>query len=332
MTKKWSLFFVLSIVSIASYGQQVFEWELNFHGFADNREYVKSGLYSQSILGMRVAPEVGISIDSTHRLRFGINFLQHFGDKPFNERVNPIAYYNYENRELSFYLGAFPRISLVGDYPRAVLNDTLLYSRPNIEGLFFRYKGARFNEQIWVDWTSRQTIDKREQFMVGLSGKVVRSRFSLSHYVTMLHTANTTNGSYPVRDNATALVQLGYDLSGKLGLDSLSIAVGGLASLDRVRGEYDSRTPKGFIADVHAGYKAWFIHDTFYKGQAHDIQFGDRFYTKDTYNRLDLAWRPFRTGNVEGYFMFSLHFTPGEISNQQMIQLRYRIGKGLHLN
>jgi len=318
-------------LSYAAKAQQVLEWNVNFHGFADNREYVKAGLFSQSILGMRVAPEVGFSIDSTHRLRFGVNFLQEFGAEPFGARVNPIAYYNYEHEGLSFYLGAFPRFPLVGNYPRALLNDTLLYSRPNIEGLFFRYNKGTVREQIWVDWTSRQTTEKREQFMAGLSGQVNAGAFFVSHYLTMLHTANTLNGDYPVRDNASALVQVGADLSGQWGLDSLTLAVGGLASLDRIRGEYDSRTPKGFIADVHAAYRDWFIHNTFYKGQEHDIQFGDRFYTKDTYNRLDLGWRPFRKGNIEGYFMLSLHFTPGEVSNQQMIQLRYNIGRGVRL-
>jgi len=127
-------------------------------------------------------------------------------------------------------------------------------------------------------------------------------------------------------------LQLGIDLNQSMGLDSLTVAAGVLASLDRIRGVYGARTPKGFIAEVKAAYKAWFVHDTFYKGQAHHIIFGDRFYTKDTYNRLDLGWKPFNKGHVEGSFVFSLHFTPGQISNQQMIQLRYRFGQSLALN
>ncbi|GAA4784651.1 hypothetical protein GCM10023231_10480 [Olivibacter ginsenosidimutans] len=305
--------------------QQLFEWQMRAFGFADNREYVKAGLYSQSILGIRLAPEVGFSLDSTHRIRFGVNFLQEFGAKPFVDKVYPTIYYNYEHSGLSFYLGAFPRQDLLDTYPRSILNDTLNYYRPNIEGLFFRYRNATVSQQIWIDWTSRQTAVDREQFMVGLSGKVKTGIFFFTHYATMLHTANTLNGDYPVRDNASLLMQVGVDLSERWRLDSLTIAAGGLASLDRIRSVYGSRTPKGFIADIHAAYKAWVLHDTFYKGQAHDILFGDRFYTKDTYNRLDLGWRPFRTGNVEGYFMLSLHFTPGEMSNQQVFQLRYNL-------
>ncbi|WP_134089412.1 hypothetical protein [Olivibacter sp. XZL3] len=324
--KKILLFILCCGTFLLSKAQQEFEWQVKAFGFADNREYLAADLYSQSILGMRFAPEVGLRIDSTHRLRFGVNFLQEFGAEPFGEKVNPIVYYNYENKGLSFYLGAFPRFELLGDYPRAVLNDTLMYYRPNIEGLFFRYRKGKFHQQVWVDWTSRQTAEKREQFMVGLSGKATSGLLFFSHYLSMLHTANTTEGDFPVRDNMVALLQVGADLSDRWVLDSLTIAAGALGSLDRIRGEYDTRTPKGFIADLHAAYKSWFVHNTFYKGQAHDVLFGDRFYTKDSYDRLDLGWRPFRKGNVEGFFMFSLHFTPGEVSNQQMIQLRYNIG------
>ncbi|MGK9117591.1 hypothetical protein [Olivibacter jilunii] len=330
--KKLVLVTLYCLSFFVSRGQQEFEWQVKAFGFADNREYLNAKLHSQSILGMRFAPEVGLRLDSTHRIRFGVNFLQEFGAEPFGEKVNPILYYNYENRGLSFYIGAFPRFELLGDYPRAVLNDTLMYYRPNIEGLFFRYRKGSFHQQIWVDWTSRQTAEKREQFMVGLSGRAQTGLFFFSHYLSMLHTANTSNGEFPVRDNMVALLQIGADLSDQWVLDSLTIAVGGLGSLDRIRGEYDTRTPKGFIADLHAAYRSWFIHNTFYKGQAHDILFGDRFYTKDSYDRLDLGWRPFRKGNVEGFFMFSLHFTPGEISNQQMIQLRYNFGKALKFN
>jgi len=330
MFKKWSLFLVLLMGSFSSYGQ-LFEWNVNAFGFADNREYVKADLFSQSILGMRIAPEVGFLLDSMHRIRFGVNFLQEFGAKPFGAKASPTIYYNYEHQGISFYLGAFPRHNLIDDYPKAVLNDTLNYYRPNIEGLFFRYRKGAVSQQVWVDWTSRQTIENREQFMVGLSGKVSAGVFFFSHYATMLHTANTLNGDYPVRDNAVALLQIGADLSEKWLLDSLTIAAGGLVSLDRIRGTYGSRTPKGFIADIHAAYRSWFLHDTFYKGQAHDILFGDRFYTKDTYNRLDLGWQPFRKGNIAGYFMLSLHFSPGEISNQQQLTLRYNLGGNVNL-
>jgi len=331
MLKRSSFLLLLLFGTYTAYGQ-LLEWKVGAFGFADNREYVKAGLYSQSILGIRMAPEVGILLDSTHRLRAGIDFLQEFGAKPFGAKVLPIVYYQYQHAGLSFFIGAFPRVHLKGDYPKALLNDTLLYDRPNMEGLFFQYRSHSFHEQVWVDWTSRQTHEQREQFMVGLSGKIAWNSFFLTHALTMLHTANTLDGDYPVRDNAAGLLQLGIDLNQSMGLDSLTVAAGVLASLDRIRGVYGARTPKGFIAEVKAAYKAWFVHDTFYKGQAHHIIFGDRFYTKDTYNRLDLGWKPFNKGHVEGSFVFSLHFTPGQISNQQMIQLRYRFGQSLALN
>lgn len=321
----------LCMLSYFAKAQQLLEWNVHTFGFADNREYASAGLYAQSILGIRMAPEIGIRVDSIHRVRFGANFLQEFGAQPFGARVNPTVYYNYENKGLSFYLGAFPRLDLVGNYPRAVLNDTLLYYRPNMEGLFLRYQKEGFHQQLWIDWTSRQTAEDREQFVVGLSGKLQKQLFFFSHYLTMVHTASSFNETFPVRDNMTGMLQLGLDLSQQTTLDSLTFSAGILVSLDRQRGVYESRTPKGAIIDLHAAYKAIFLNNTFYKGQAHDIMFGDRFYTKDTYNRLDLGWKPFRSANIEGSFMLSLHFTPGQISNQQMLLLRYNLGGGVKL-
>jgi len=323
--KKFLLLCCSCLWSLLTFAQQELEWKVSTFGFADNREYASANLYSQSILGIRFAPEIGLRIDSTHRIRAGINFLQEFGAKPFGERLLPILYYNYQKQGLSFYIGTFPRYELLSDYPRAILTDTLMYYRPNIEGLSLKYQHKQFKEQIWVDWTSRETQTDREQFMVGLSGRVGFGLFYFTHYLTMLHTANSLGQKYPLRDNFGGMLQVGVDLSERTALDSLTIGTGILASIDRLRGVYD-RSPKGAIVDIHAAKKSFFLHNTFYKGDAHDIAFGDRFYTKDTYDRLDLGWKPFRWNNLEAYFMFSLHFVPGAMSNQQVIQLRYSLG------
>lgn len=314
------IFFALSSRS------QSLEWNVNTFGFADNREYAPAELYSQSILGIRLAPEIGLLADSTHRVRFGGNLLREFGTTGFAGSVDPIIYYNYRHQGASFYIGSFPRLDLLSDYPRAVLNDTLMYYRPNVEGMLFQFKHRIFNEQIWVDWVSRQTLTDREQFMVGLAGDIRSGRFSFSHYLTMFHNAGDMTDNQPVRDNAVLLAKGGINLSDKTFLDSLSFNAGVLVSFDRLRGAYDWRTPKGLIVDVNLVYKSWFLNNTYYKGDEHDIVYGDRFYTKDRYDRLDLGWKPLRKNNLEGFLMLSLHFTPGAMSNQQMLLLRYNLG------
>ncbi|SEL06335.1 hypothetical protein [Parapedobacter koreensis] len=325
------LFFFLLAVTGKSHAQDI-GWNVHFHGFADNREYAKSNRYSQSILGVRIAPEINLSMDSIHFLHGGVNFLHEFGSAETTAKdIIPTIYYNYKQKGHDFYIGMFPRKDLLNGYHRALLNDTLNYYRPNIEGMLWRYQNSAFHQQLWIDWTSRQTETAREQFMVGLSGRVDMNFLYLSHNVTLWHDAgrknNTDENERPVRDNGAAMAKLGTDLSGLSFLDSLDISAGGIIAYDRLRGIYGWRTPKGFIADVYAEYRKIFIANTFYKGEKLDIAYGDRFYTADFYDRLELGWKPLQYKGLEGKFTLSFHFTRGAIDNQQQFSLQYNLGR-----
>ncbi len=317
--------------TIGVHAQQV-GWNVDFHGFADNREYAKSGLYSQSILGARLAPTLHLSVDSIHYLHAGANFLHEFGSKSATgQQITPTIYYNYKQYGHDFYIGMFPRTALLDAYPRALLNDTLNYYRPNVEGMFWKYGNRTLHQQVWIDWTSRQTEVEREQFMVGVSGRIGMGAAYFAHYVTLWHDAgrknNTDPNERPVRDNGAALAKLGIDLSRSTFLDSLDVSGGGLFGYDRLRGVYGWRTPMGFLTDLYAEYRKLFIANTLYVGEGMDVAYGDRFYTADFYDRLELGWKPLRYKGLEGIFTLSFHFTEGAIDNQQQFTLRYNLGK-----
>ncbi|WP_257669050.1 hypothetical protein [Parapedobacter tibetensis] len=320
---------VFCMASLSLHAQHL-EWNVNLHGFADNREFARSGSYSQTIFGVRFSPEIGLLIDSTHRVRAGVNFIQEFGARKNDKQFEPVIYYNYQQRGLDFYMGLFPRFQLLDDYPRAILNDTLLYYRPNIEGMLLRYAGKSVLQQIWIDWTSRQTATDREQFMVGLSGKVEAASFYFSHYAMLWHNARARDDDegQAIRDNGAIMASIGMDLSHRdVFLDSIDFNVGGILAIDRLRGQYGWRTPKGFIANAYFSHKQFFLQNTFYTGESLDIPYGDRFYTAPLYNRLGLGWIPLRYGQLEGKFIVSFHFTRGAIDNQQQFLLRYKIGR-----
>lgn len=305
-------------------------WQVNFNGFADNREYAPSGRYSQTILGARIAPEIYFSIDSIHFLHAGVNYLHEFGSTPGKQdRLSPTIYYNYKQKGHDFYIGMFPREGLLSGYHRAILNDTLNYYRPNIEGLLWRYTGRTFHQQIWIDWTSRQTATRREQFLAGISGRVNIGKAYIAHQFSMWHNAGTSSDveQPPLHDNAAGMVKLGVDLSSLSFPDSLDISAGGLIALDRLRGVYDWRTPKGFIVDLYAGYRKFFVANSFYTGERLPIVYGDRFYTATTYDRIDLGWKPLQYKGLEGQFTLSFHITPEGVDNQQQFTLRYHIGR-----
>jgi hypothetical protein len=326
------LFLSLFLVDL-TYGQEL-DWNVNLHGFADNQEFSKAGLPSPTIFGMRFSPEVGLSIDSTNHIRIGFNSLNEFGDKHnFTRKVDPVIYYNYQKSGIDFYLGAFPRYKFLRNYPRALLRDPLQYFRPNLEGFLFNYSKKKFNQQVWIDWTSRQTEIDRESFIVGVSGTVKSKSVYFSHFFTLWHNAlpSVENPDDHIQDNAALVAKLGVDLSEKTFLDSLDINVGGLMSFDRLRNIYDWRTPQGVLLGTYLAFKSFFIQDEFYIGEPQRIGYGDVFYNSKRYNRLDLGWRALKNKYLEASLLVSFHFIPGSMSNQQVINLRYNIGGSVPL-
>ncbi|MGV3763775.1 hypothetical protein [Parapedobacter sp.] len=325
-------FLSAALLSILVTRAQDIGWDVYFHGFADNREYAHSGRYSQSILGVSIAPEVYFSIDSSHFLHVGANYMHEFGSRGNKtDRILPTIYYNYRRRGHNFYIGMFPREGLLSGYHRAILNDTLRYYRPNVEGLLWRYSRNNSYQQLWIDWTSRQTAIDREQFLAGMSGHIRMGLAYFSHQITLWHNARSKGDHEternPIRDNGAAMVKFGAALSSISFLDSLDVSGGGLVAYDRLRGVYDWRIPKGFIAELYAEYRKVFVANSFYAGESLPIVYGDRFYTASRYNRIDLGWKPLQYKGLEGRFTLSFHFTPGALDNQQLFTLRYRVGR-----
>lgn len=317
---------LLCVLFTKAYSQEL-EGKLGFHGFVDNREYSKSNMLSPTYFGLRLAPEVGIFADSTHRVRIGVNMLKEFGSPDFTNDVQLTAYYQYVKNNWDFYMGLFPREGLISDYPRAILSDTLNYYRPNQQGMLAKYETKNWRQVIWIDWTSRQTRTARENFIFGFSGKYQKDMFFVSHYAMMLHNANNANPgpNDHIQDNGAAMVKIGLDLSKKTVLDSLTMNVGGMMSFERTRTIGSWRMPKGLLLEMHAEYRRFGITNSYYKGQGHELIQGDRFYQFKHYNRTDLSWRPIVYKNLEAKLMLSLHFVDGTVDNQESFGLRYNM-------
>jgi len=321
--------YLLLLFLICTRGAQAqeLEWNINFFAFADNREYSASGRESPTFMGLQLAPEVGLLMDSTHRLRLGMNLLKEFGTSNFS-RIEPTVYYQYDRPNIDFFIGVFPRSGLTDDFSNALLSDTVRYYRPNLNGILFRYKKADFFQQVWIDWRSKQTEYQREQFIVGISGKLRRGLLSLEHEAILWHNAlpknNTAN--FHVEDNAAVKLQLGMDLSAITVLDSLALRAGGLFSFDRDRAIDKWHSAKGLIAEADASFRSFYLKNTLYWGDSQRIALGDDFFSEGRYNRLDVGWMPFRGEGLTASMGISLHFTPGAIDNQQTLILRYPLG------
>ncbi len=310
--------------------------DIHFNGFAflDDHEYDALVPLRKTISGTRTAVDVGFNPDSLNHFIVGVNALHEFGGKPYFLTANPVAYYNFANANWMFYAGEFPRQGLLTQYPRALLNDTLIYYRPNVEGLLLSNHGKHGYETGWIDWVSRQTATERNQFLAGFLGKLMpdpTGSFYVSHFVLFMHDAGTKplQPNSPIEDNGGAQVRLGLDLTHKQTLfDSLSFEVGAMASAHRVRSEFNFIYSKGFVASFYVAYKAFSLYDEFYRGQPNYIIYGDPFYVKTIYNRLDASYNAFVYKRLKGTFMFSFHQSPGHPGDlSEVFRVVYDIGR-----
>lgn len=336
MLKKLYLFIFLITATVSTtMAQQSFDVNFNGMAFLDNREYKAFIPRSRTYSGTRTALDFGLNLDSLHHFMAGVNAMHEFGGVPFFNKVDPIAYYKYGNLNTNwnFYAGAFPREGLLSDYPRALLNDTLRYYRPNVEGLMARFQNQHFTETAWIDWVSRQTMTQREQFLFGLFGKYKPQPygpFFVSHYFLLMHDAGAEVllPTDHITDNGGAEIRLGMDFSHKTVFDSLTVEAGGLMSMERSRGVDGFRTPKGFVFKAFLSYHKFSLYEEFYHGQGSNIIYGDSYYSKPTYNRVDLIYTPFLTDRIKGQFVFSFHFSPGNLNdNQQVFRVSYDLGR-----
>ena len=171
--KRYLLGFLFFFACSVSMAQTTLDVNFNGLGFLDNREYKDFISRSRTYSGTRTALDFGLNIDTLNSFVVGANAIHEFGAVPYFLKVNPIAYYSVHNKNWLFNAGEFSRTGLIDNYPRALLNDTLQYYRPNIEGLFLRFLNNKknFTETMWIDWVSRQTDTQREECVIGLEGK-----------------------------------------------------------------------------------------------------------------------------------------------------------------
>lgn len=325
---------ILTLVSAASFAQSL-DIHFNGMGFLDNREYKEFVERSRTYSGTRTTLDLGINLDSVNHFVVGVNGIHEFGAKPFFLTVDPVFYYKHEGKNWLFNAGEFPREGVVSDYPRALLNDTLMYYRPNVQGLLARYRNPYGFETFWIDWVSRQTQTDREQFLFGAEGKYMPNPygpFYVKHYFLLMHDAGAEillPGDH-INDNGGAQVRLGLDLTKKQRFfDSVSVEAGAMISLERSRGVDGFQTPKGFVSSLYLSYKNRIaLFDEFYKGDGHHIVYGDSYYVMKTYNRLDFILTPFLFKGIKGQFVFSFHQTPESLgSNQEVFRVTYDLGR-----
>ena len=306
---------------------QEFAWKAGFSGFFDNREYFNPYSYPGSILGARSFAKAGFRIDPENEFFGGVDFMYEFGSTANPEHINPIIYYHHKNPVNELYMGAFPRYKL-SQTPNIFLSDTVDYYRPNIEGVYLSFNTSRLGKHRFIlDWTSRQTMEENEAFMITGSGTFGKGLLFANYHFMMYHHAGTAaDGPSLIHDNGGFMFIPGINFSSLVSLDSLAFTTGFVGSYDRLRAFYSLNYSYGVLSEFYAQKKSLAIRSTMYYGDGHELMLGDHMYRAPVYNRTDFIYRVFRKGRVKGEFEFSFHFFPRITNFSQKFSVYIDIG------
>ena len=99
MIKNLYLLTICLFLTLAARAQQSVDINFNGFSFLDNREYKAFTERSRTYSGTRLALDLGLNLDSLNHFVVGINGIHEWGAKPYFLRVDPVAYYKFENRK-----------------------------------------------------------------------------------------------------------------------------------------------------------------------------------------------------------------------------------------
>ena len=307
---------------------QDFEYQVLFEGIGDNREYFNEYTYPQTILGARGAFEVGIKFDN-HQIRAGLSQLLEFGSDYDTQKPKLTLYYQFNDTQKEFLFGSFPRRDKI-NYPLAMLTDTLLYYRPNIEGMFGELRWNWGRQNAFVDWLQLQTNADREIFTAGFSGELFFGNLFIEDYFVMTH------AGYPgVRIEGQQIEDyLGFSLRAGIRTNEKSLIKGYLKA-GILNSSYQERSvtdgyliTNSFFAEGYGKWKTLGLKTVLHSGGSHRFAFGDLFYRAKNYLRTDVIWYFINHDKVKGTFNFSFHVIDwAELNNQQQLSIIYVFGK-----
>lgn len=320
-----------------------------------------SGTIFRNILtpmaGFRLRQDGGI----VHTLTAGIDIIRDMGAHPVsaddmaaeNTRLfrELTFYYGISARSgktrINAYAGMFPRKIIGGDWPAAFFSDATVLSDRNLEGAALKLSGRRWRLMGACDWNGSRAQGRRERFMLMSKGDFsFGTLLSAGYYMTGYHFASPEEFR-DVADNILAEPYLRFDLARMTRLQELSVRLGYLQGLQRLRsvsGRFDA--PRGGELAVTARkWNAGISNSLFYGTSLmpyYDIPqpggwpvYGSMLYPGDAmykvhedaatpwdrpgfYNRAEVFWQPRIPGPVKLRISALFHITADSCSTLRL--------------
>ena len=311
-----------------------FAYDTDFLLYFDNREYDRTpGQRSQTIFGVRLAPEIGVQIadstESTHKLMAGVAYNQPFGASWGEITVKPTIYYRIETKGFDINLGFVPYRYLKETLPEYLLSDTISYYNANLQGALFQYESEMGFASLMADWRGMYSKETREAFRVIATGQYRYKWLQVGGYAMLNHLANSTQTNC-VYDDIMINPYVGVNLGEIIApLDSFNVRLGYIGGFQRERATETAYFTHAFNAELFLRWRFLGFKQSVYYGnslyplyekQKAILNMGDPWYKSKLYSRTDFFIYLYNNRFVNCYFSFNLHVNEtGQVNCQQQL-------------
>ncbi|MEG1663929.1 MAG: hypothetical protein RSC07_00980 [Mucinivorans sp.] len=341
MKKHLLIFLFLAISALSPSQAQKLLWNVDMEAFLDNREYKNEFQSSESLLGVKILPEIGVGFSEHHALRVGLSATTDLGSTEFVDYLKLTLHYTFDYAPFKLDVGLFSRRCVTDIMPRALMYDSLSYYRPTMGGLYWQFYNKWATVDVWLDWMGRLTKYSREDFAFGSSARFRPVRFFYAGWNGYLHhsTGNKkldTDTYRPLTENAVYLIYAGIDLSDVTPFEKLYLDGGYLGSYTRVRGANPmQKSSSGLHIRFGMEWQGIGVENVYYTGgdmmplwdtYGSELYMGDPYYRNSGYNRTDLYIKLIKTSQVDVSFDFSLHAAQGTLGCGQLFRVSVNLG------
>ena len=317
-----------------------FAYDTDFLLYFDNREYDGTpGQRSQTIFGVRLAPEIGVKIaDSTeavHKLMAGVSYNQPFGASWGKITVKPTIYYRIETKGFDINLGFVPYKYLKETLPEYILSDTISYYNSNLQGALFQYESKYGFASLMADWRGMYSYETREAFRVIATGQYKYKGLQIGGYAMLNHLANSEQ-EFGVYDDIMLNPYVGFNIAEYIQpIDSFNIRIGYIGGFQRERSTETSYFTHAVNAELFFRWRFLGLKQSVYYGnslyplyekQKTTLNMGDPWYNSKLYSRTDLFVYLYNNRFVNCYFSLNLHLNEtGKINFQQQLIAQFNL-------
>lgn len=342
---KIKIYFGLMLLFLCGYSDkceaQKFVYDIDYLFYFDNREFHSPLSNSQTLMAMRLSPEIGILLNDSakgeHRLMAGVHYWQPLSNQFRDAKFMPTIYYRYQNKGLKLHFGTVPFIKMAEPLSELYLSDSLSYLNPNIQGALIQYTFKAGYIEMQCDWRGLQSKSQREAFRLIFKGKYQYKLLYLGGIATLNHLANNSDPVVRegVCDFALANPYIGLNFSNIIPMDSLTLQAGFQYSLSRDRTAGTTIEAFGIDADIFLKWKFLGFRNHFYYGQnlfplykkyGSLLYQGDPHFQSSLYNRTDFMFFILQKSFVQTYFSWRLLFIKGyRLEHQQLLTLRFNL-------